>query len=60
MTVNVADVPVLAPEHVWPDESWPCSRIPEMLQGLKAFLECLLGNCSQNPHVNHSTSLSAF
>lgn len=27
---------------------------PEMLQGLKTFLECLLGNCFQNPHVSRS------
>lgn len=51
--VNVTGGPVFTPEHERPDESWLRSRVPEMLQGLKAFLECLPGNCFQNPQASH-------
>ena len=37
IVVNVTDVPVFTPEHKRPDESWLCSRVPKMLQGLKAI-----------------------
>ena len=54
MTINVTDVPIFTPEHVRPHDSWLCSRIPEMRQGLNTFFECLFGSCFQNPHVSHT------
>lgn len=54
IVVNVTGVPVFTPEHERPDESWLHSRVPKMLQGLKAFLKCLPGICFQNPQASHT------